>query len=254
MGPIGARLKKLRLEKGISLEEVQRKTKIHLNILKDIEEDALLNFNSVYIKGFLKIYCKFLNVDHKDYLSDYQPPQTPIYLARTVDSPPALWQRISLKPFMSKLKNIKIKKALTGLLIFLIIIALFNIGKGISSRPSRKHDKAVLTARTAEDKKEGKVQAAKSYDAAAIKEIRLSIFAMEDCFINLKSDGHAVFRGILAKGRSETWQAKDRIEFSLGNAGVAELEVNGKRISSLGRRGEAVKNISITREGLSIVR
>jgi cytoskeletal protein RodZ len=37
----GARLKQLRLEKGISLEEVQKKTRIHLNVLRAIEGDSL---------------------------------------------------------------------------------------------------------------------------------------------------------------------------------------------------------------------
>ena len=54
----GARLKKIRLEKGISLEEVHKKTRIHLDLLKAIEEDSLINLSPVYTKGFLKIYCQ----------------------------------------------------------------------------------------------------------------------------------------------------------------------------------------------------
>ncbi|MCX5703471.1 MAG: helix-turn-helix domain-containing protein, partial [Candidatus Omnitrophica bacterium] len=67
----GAGLKKIRLERGISLEEVQKKTKIHLNILKAIEGDSLTDLSPVYLKGFLKIYCKFLGLDPKDKILDY---------------------------------------------------------------------------------------------------------------------------------------------------------------------------------------
>ena len=37
----GEKIKSARLQKGLSLEEVHKKTKIHLNILKAIEEDSL---------------------------------------------------------------------------------------------------------------------------------------------------------------------------------------------------------------------
>src|SRR3989338_7892361 len=72
MESAGAKLKSARLQKGLSLEEAHKKTKIHLNILKAIEEDSLINFSPVYIKGFLKIYCKFLGVDPRDCMPDYK--------------------------------------------------------------------------------------------------------------------------------------------------------------------------------------
>jgi len=68
-----AELKKIRLAKGIRLEEVHKKTKIHINILKAIEGDGLTNLNPVYLKGFIKIYCNFLGVDPKEY--SLEPPK-----------------------------------------------------------------------------------------------------------------------------------------------------------------------------------
>ena len=60
MESIGARLKKIRLEKGLTLEDAHKQTRIHLNILKAIEEDSLINISPIYIRGFLKNYFKFL--------------------------------------------------------------------------------------------------------------------------------------------------------------------------------------------------
>ena len=82
----------------------------------------------------------------------------------------------------------------------------------------------------------------------------LTLHAKDNCFVQLKTDKKTVFQGILKKGRSESWSANERIDFSLGNAGVVELEVNGKFIPSLGRKGQALKNIVVTKEGLSIER
>lgn len=83
-------------------------------------------------------------------------------------------------------------------------------------------------------------------------QIRLVIRSKEDCWVQLKLDGKLVFQNILKKGLFESWQARQKIVFSLGNAGGIDLEVNGKIIPSLGRRGQVLKNILVTKEGLYI--
>jgi hypothetical protein len=84
--------------------------------------------------------------------------------------------------------------------------------------------------------------------------LRLSIRAKENCFVSIKCDGKTQFYGTLKKGRSDSWKANEKIEFTLGNATAVEVEVNNRLINSLGRRGQAVKNIVITKDGLSIPR
>ena len=84
--------------------------------------------------------------------------------------------------------------------------------------------------------------------------ISLGMKAKDNCWVQVKADGKVVFQGVLKKGRFEHWQAKEKIELSLGNAGVVELEVNDKNIASLGRKGQVLKNILITRSGLSTTR
>jgi hypothetical protein len=84
--------------------------------------------------------------------------------------------------------------------------------------------------------------------------LRLSIRAKDNCFVQVKCDGKTQFYGTLKKGRSDSWKANEKIEFTLGNATAVEVEVNNRLINSLGRRGQAVKNIVITKDGLSIPR
>ena len=122
----GAKLKKIRLERGISLEEVQKKTKIHLNILKAIEGDSLTNLSPVYLKGFLKIYCKSLGLSPQEYLVDYK---------ELVDSgPKVIAKAISEKPVKSapsfkipalrftSYKGIHINKKFRTAFVFILIM------------------------------------------------------------------------------------------------------------------------------------
>ncbi|MCX7661156.1 MAG: DUF4115 domain-containing protein, partial [Candidatus Omnitrophica bacterium] len=81
-----------------------------------------------------------------------------------------------------------------------------------------------------------------------LETIRLGIRAEEDCWLELKVDGQIVFRGILKKGKYESWQAKEKIEFSLGNAGAVKLELNGELLPSLGKKGQSLKDVLISKE------
>jgi len=251
---VGSKLKNLRLQKGLSLQEAHKKTKIHLNILEAIEEDRLINFSPVYIKGFIKIYCKFLGVDPRDYIPDYKEPKAKIiYVSDLSRKPVVSFKMPSLKK-LSFLKGIRIKPRVMVrvILILIFVIALFNLGKFISSHTHRLSRGAQLP-NLASSQPENKASRGRAETSPLVlKIITLDIHAKENCFIQVKADNRVLFHNILKKGRSESWQAKDKIELSLGNAGAVELEVNGKRISGLGRKGQALKNILITKEGLSI--
>ncbi|RKY29791.1 MAG: hypothetical protein DRP74_08215 [Candidatus Omnitrophota bacterium] len=264
MESAGSRLRKVRQEKGLSLEEVHRKTKIHLKILKAIEEDSLVSLNAVYAKGFLKIYCKFLGVDPKEFISESKEkeeagdskeakeskieprrilkPQHPV-------GPTIKEVKIKLGFLIGRLPlGLKLKKIALTLFIILIALILFRlVNISLSKRQTLEEKK--LSAAKVESKEQGSSQIHK---IAPSEDIKLYIHAKEDCWIELRADGKLLFRRILKAGNSESWKAKERIEFSLGNAGVIDVEVNGKRMPALGRRGQVVKNIVITKEGLTV--
>ena len=274
MESAGERLKKIRLEKGLSLEEAQKKTKVHLNILKAIEGDTITNVNPIYLKGFLKIYCKFLGVDPEDYLVDYKEPRR-----EAVDTPlgkeesklakkSGVLRETAIKLGTFKPSK-KIKSAaviILGIVIFSLV--LFNLGKFISLKHSRSNlMKQRLSAMSAAVERKKEKPKAKTVSPSPnqqavqhltqkeqTREITLVMSAKEKCYAVVKVDGRVVFQRTLEKGRSENWRAKEKIELSLGNAGAVELTVNGTRFPNIGKRNEPRKNIVITREGLNIGR
>ena len=352
----GARLKKIRLEKGLSLEQVHKQTKIHVHILKALEGDGLTNLSPVYVKGFLKIYCNFLGVDPKDYVEGKQtepvkssvhaisPPVCLPEKAREVHPPverpaisphrhevkpsgnipaPSAGTKKSVSPeavneavskilesawsvleiiiekvaalFSKKEVQLTLVFALAG---FLLVSGIIKAGSFIhatmKAHAQRKAAMAVLQPQVRKEKlksfKSASNRVANSSKAATearalplvektkvsepavapsvVKEkelpvavvapkppstdVRLGIRARENCWVSLKADGKVVFQRVLEKGRFQNWEAKEKMELSLGNAGVVELEVNGQLYSNLGRRGQALKNVVITKDGLNI--
>jgi len=62
----GSELKKLRLERNISLEQVASDTRIRLSILQDLEDDAYSELSSsTQTKGFLRLYAQYLGINQK---------------------------------------------------------------------------------------------------------------------------------------------------------------------------------------------
>ncbi len=231
---IGAKLKKSRLQKNLTLKQVHKKTKIPLEILEAVEEDRIINIAPVYIKGFLKIYCNLLGVDHQEFTQKYlQLSSSPEQTKREQ----SLLSGIKVKVSLFSKRRLKIKFIL---IIGICIILVWGIFKLTNMFSERK-------------KKEPQVKVARSVKPST-DIIKVAIRAKGDCWVKAMVDGKVVFQNILKKGRFETWEAKNKIELSLGNAGGVELEVNGKLFSPLGRRGQVIKRILINRQGLKVIK
>ncbi len=246
----GKRLKALRLEKGLSLEDIQKKTRIKLDILKAIEDDNFINLSPIYVKGFLKIYCKFLDVNPQDYAIDVK--ETP--------------KAVPVQPkndYNSKLYANIVKVAILILGLALVLwFANFTLRKlFVFVKHTSSLKKSSVVAKSAPVKKTSVVKPIMKKEittkkiqslASVSDKIKLVVRAKEDCWVEVKVDGQWAFKNILRRSRVESWDAKNRIDLSLGNAAGVDLEVNTRVISGFGRRGQVLKNIVITKEGISI--
>lgn len=64
------------MKRGLTLDEAARMTKIRPSRLAEIEADDFSNFPSLaYVKGFLLIYGKFLDVDVSDFMEAFDSPE-----------------------------------------------------------------------------------------------------------------------------------------------------------------------------------
>jgi len=262
----GARLKKIRQERGISLEELQKKTKIHLNILRAIEGDSISDLSPIYLKGFIKIYCSALGIDPKDYTGSSAPLSRPALNATVGKS---IGERVErtpvsfIKDASTKIGSFKPpahlkKRIILGVALFITIFLAVKLVKFISSRPKTKPERAKISmpvqAPKIVAKQQPKAKLATNLQKDLADGFTVGIFARSKSWISAKVDGKVIFHGVLAKGRNETWSDREKVELSLGDAGAVELQVNDQRFDNLGRRGKPLKNILINKEGLKIPR
>ena len=262
--PIHILLKEVRERKGITLDEAQRDTKIHLNILRALEEGTTLDLSPVYVKGYIKLYGQYLGVEKVEldrYLLKDEKEQKKEIAVKAQSSTAGYEQSLSKFPnfsFQLKPKNIIV----VGFILFLLFSFFKFVGRpkeDVAQAKAKAEPNVVADAKKELDSKAKKppkkrTRAVTSTPKGVKDILRLTILAEEDTWMQVKSDGKVVFKRILKKSSSETWQANKSFELWLANAGTIKLELNGKIMPPIGRRGQLLKSVIITKDGFTINR
>lgn len=250
---IGYILKEARLKKDVSIEEVEEELKIRGRYLKALEEDNYeLLPGKVYIKGFVKIYGEYLNLDVAELLEELEAD-----LAEQVEEIPVIEEDSVLKKMQAnKFKMQKSHLILAAIAIILIVLLIIipNLTKMIQG----DSDPNLAETIPLEEETEGLVDDPIINDQEEIPNDDLSLKVeiidvgpgVEECWVQIFSDGEKAFEGILKEGQTNLVKAEENIVITLGNAGVAEITLGNKKIGVLGNVSEVVRDYEFTKEDL----
>ncbi len=251
MNTIGEELQKKRQEVNLTLDHISEKTNIKSAYLLNIENgefDELPTF--VHAKGFVKIYANFLGLDGLEYSkrlgnsknSNNIHLQEPYLTNSKKINSVSKFQEISEKIILILIK--KRKKIFIAAVIFIAFIFVVKLIKFIAS-PSQKQEainKEMSDVRQSKPKEE----------TVLLERLDLKITALESVWVTVKIDNKSAFEGILSKNASESWSAKEKIEMKIGDAGGVKLLLNEKEITEIGKKGDVVKKLVITKKGIEI--
>ena len=242
------KIKDKRRELGHSIEYVVEKTKLAPSVIRDIEAGDFSNINAAYLRGFVKIYAAFLDVDvggSLDEIEDVKREQSKPKLIRIQRRDPVK-EEIPSKEANPENKSSSLQKnivaAIVGvvLLTVALVAAIFIVRAvvGAFSRPAVVKSEA--------GKSEEKVIVPQSNDLTA------SLTAKKKCFIRVVVDGKLLFEGVLEKGAVESWKADKEIEFKISDGSAIYLEVNGQAVPTLTAIRKPIKSLKITPSGISV--
>lgn len=248
MQTIGQQLKKAREDKGVSLEDVYKRTKIYPHILEALEEDKaeeVLGF--IYGKNFLKTYATYLGLDSAKIVQEY-----------IGSRKEEVSLEVALKTQKTKLKLPKINlvvavRVVTAVVVLVGVISLFRlIGKSIANNKNTNKTKIEVKVVSAKPIK-SKVKPAKKVEQIINKpkqgeDLVIEIATKEDCWIRVKADGKTIFGQTLAKGKKERWQAKEKLELRIGKPEALIVFVNGEAVDL--KKIKVKRSLIITREGI----
>ncbi len=248
---LGEFLKTEREMKRIPLKELAKKTKVREHFLKAIEEDKFeLLPSPVYIKGFLSAYAKSIGLDPHEILLRYErslkgepiiaPEVKPERIRerkpeeKQKRKPKGKPAREPLKKFMSSRKQIWI---ISGVIVISALISYF-IHPYLAGPPEEPPPNMQETPESLPFIPN--TQTREISPAIEEKPFSLEIKAVEGTWIKIKINDQPSAEVLFKPGEEASYQATDRIELLIGNAGGLDMVFNGRVIQRFGRSGEVV--------------
>lgn len=215
---VGAALKKRRMLRGQSIETAHQHTRIPKKLLEALEADELEAFPArVYLRGFLKSYCDFLDVEFEPLWAKLEPSAGaqggPDGSAPEESSakPPSEGGGVILPVNESMLLPLLLLSCLVGAAG---LIWFLSGSRGQGPSPSRRPSAA----------------AAPREPAPPQGGTTMSLSADRDLLIRLLADGALRFEGRMPGGSSETWRADRVFSLRVSEPGAARVEIDGKPV------------------------
>jgi len=231
---IGRILKEAREARGLTLEEVDENIKIRTKYLQAMEEEQfeLLPGGPVYVRGFLKNYGRFLELDVEGLLGAYQERFRPesAGLPERVTPPPS---PAGTGAGPRRRMALALVAAVAGIALFAALSAGGPGLKGLAGDGGQQSHPAPPPASQEQD------PGAAPAERAAAVDLMLDVKNSRS-WMQVVVDGSTVFQGELGAGQSKRFEARERIYIWLGNAGAVEVTFNGKKLGYLDGPGVVI--------------
>ena len=245
----GARLKREREQRGVTLDDIALSTKIAKRFLNALEEEHFEQLpGGIFNKGFVRAYARHLGIDENQAIADYLSATTP-------SSPSPLPQSDLPVEMAEQLEDREPDRAVRipwGLFAaLLLIVALGFAFWGFYSREARKQAPSVVHTQTAAVPGAGLTHTnVQSQPAEATPgSFTVSIKAREDSWISVTADGKQLLEQILIAPAEKSVEARNEIVIKVGSVGALEFSFNGKQLPAQGEY-EEVKTLTFDANGL----
>lgn len=264
----GESLKKSRLEKGLTPQDVAKATRIPAHVIEDLESGNESRMPApVYVKGFIRAYARELGLDEKQLLQEYGD-------SRVLNSEP-LELAVSTRAE-------KPSSHLPVLVLALIFAAALLAGgyyffykskepnaritpepvarvEPVKKEAPKQEEEAVspileeapaeqesdslqgsgLSSEPAPEKEEiEEAEAEPEEPAVTGNGHTLEVLAIEETWLRIYIDDEKISQYLLRPGQTMSWQAKNQFKLRLGNAGGLKVVLDGRPLPPLGISGQ----------------
>lgn len=266
MKEIGELLQEARLEKGITLEQISKETKIPERMLRDLEEGNFSGFaGKVYLKGALRNYAEYIGIDSGELFSLYDrilekdKPSSKEWLRSKNDEK----ETREGKMFVKKIRKPFPFVALIWIAVFVFVVGgsiWYRYEQGLVNGERVNYPGEVVVPEEPEENGENTIevrepepveppeeiepepvlqlisedgrQATYVIREVESKEIILSFTG--DCWISIEQDGNYIEQRTLRRGQTHRIGDARETTIRFGNPPAAGITVNGQSISLAG--------------------
>ena len=285
MESFGARLKKEREQRKITLDEIAASTKVGTRFLRALEEERFDQLpGGIFNKGFVRAYARHLGIDEEQAIADY-------VAAAGAGQPEKKPEEVQVPEVWAEEESTGASRIPWGKLAIGLLIVAFGFAVwGFRFRESRQQERPIAPAATNRtppipakaavpsrpDVKSSKATAseqpvsptpggqpagspAPSAPAAQTSQaqapvatpgaFRVLIKARADSWVTITADGKELVPELLLASGEKSVEARKEIVIKAGNVGALDFSFNGKKLPVQGEDGE-VKTLTFGADGL----
>lgn len=242
MGTLGKYLSSARVAKGLDLHDASRQTRISIQYLKALEEEDFAKLpGSVFVKGFLKNYGKFLGLPETEVLQRYNEVMTGAVAVVPHVHPV---EQKAVPQEQKRTSRVPLEPLLWGAAIIVsVILFLF---MAIPEKPTvpERSPGAYIPPPTSE--LTGSVPVMKP------EKLYLQVVALDDVWLLVRTDAGPQKKTVLKKGENVIWSADERFLVSYSNVGAVKLLLNGEELVVNAPKNAVVRDVAITAAGITV--
>jgi cytoskeletal protein RodZ len=261
MEAIGQILQEAREQLGLTLDQVERSTRIRRARLEALEEGDFGSLPSrVQVQGFLRNYAEFLGLDHEHILGLYReleglPQKRKAQLPRVTTT-----SSVDPRRRRFKLNGDQIITGVMALAVIAILVWGTNrifAGVGQSDVTPTPEEASILPAPTEAPTSTpqlaglGELPTQTTLDnpptatltLGLVDSIELEILAEQSSFLQVSVDGEEQYQGRLLAGETLSVRGEERVEVITGNARGIRVRFNGQDQGYLGEVNQVITRI-----------
>ena len=243
----GEALRRERLIREISLEEISSATKISVRLLRALEASDLSKLPApVFTRGFIRAYSRHLGIDPEEMVN--------AYLADLI--PERVIEATSSKKGRRRSRFLRGRRAAAGTIVVSVAAVLLLLGLIAQPRRDSRATATVVSRRPVAPVAFKNVTVSPG-PAAAIQEetvatppkpaagVSLLLDFEQDSWMELIADGQPIFLGLMKGGTKRQYEAREGFRLTLGNAGGVRVTVDGRSLERLGDAGQVIRDLPL---------
>ena len=270
MFEIGNTLREARLRRGLDILDCEAETKIRAKYLRAMEEEQFdLMPSATYVRGFLKSYAEFLDLDgqlvldeYESRFGDYDAPYEHSSRSRQTGDIGIERRPPPRRPGPSQRRHRRRRRTELQLLwlaiggvVAVALLVWLGVGSGDSPAPIPPAPAAAPQASAPARAPAVEPDTASQEGPVRVKKIPIVLTGTGSIgsWVEVRGrdeKGRVVFEGILAPGQAKVFKVVDGIWVRAANPGELQVTVNGKPVEL---DATATANFQIGREGAEVV-
>jgi cytoskeleton protein RodZ len=242
----GEELRRERLVRDITLEEISAATKISIRLLKALEESDISRLPApAFTRGFIRSYALHIGIDPEEKVCAYL---TDLADASAGVSPSAA----RVRPRFWRGRGTTAGTIVGGVTAILLIL-------GLIARPERRPAARPEKPAARAGRVELKNVAVSSEPTPVVQQqepaplpapesdqpVSLLLEFDADSWTKLDAAGETLLVGLVRRGESRRFEARGGFLLSLGNAGGVRVTIDGHALEALGRTGQVIRDLRL---------